>query len=265
MKKDPNATSGNYVRNDLYMLAGKPELSLISGELKEFIKQSSNLVHVLDHAPSFFFIIDFSRMQYLYVSDGIVNILGYTAEEWKQEGMDAAFRVVYADDKTRLKKLHADLFSFHFSVPIADRKKYLYTYDFRVVTKQNIIIWLMAQSSNIALDKDGKLSICFEICSDITHIKKNNIMTLSIVKWDSTQTGRNEKQFFYQLEERDFFTSRERQVLQLLSRGLSSKKIAGKLSISELTVFKHRSNMMKKAGVSNAGSLINYGLKNELL
>ncbi len=182
MKKDPNQACENYVRNDLYKLTGKPELSHISDELKEFIKQSSNLVNVLDNAPSFFFIIDFSRMQYLYVSHGIVNILGYTAEEWKQEGMDAAFRAVYADDKNRLKKLHADLFSFHFSVPVADRKKYLYTYDFRVVTKQKTIVWLMAQSSIIALDKDGKLSICFEICSDISHIKKNNTMTLSILK-----------------------------------------------------------------------------------
>lgn len=265
MKKDPNPACENYVRNDLYKLAGKPEFSHISNELKEFIKQSSNLVNVLDNAPSFFFIIDFSRMQYLYVSHGIVNILGYTAEEWKQEGMDAAFRVVYTDDKSRLKKLHADLFSFHFSVPVADRKKYLYTYDFRVVTKQKTIVWLMGQSSIIAMDKDGKFSVCFEICSDITHIKKNNTMTLSIVKCDIAQTGRNEKQFFYQLEGNLSFTTRERQVLQLLSRGLSSKKIAGKLSISELTVFKHRSNMMKKAGVSNSGSLINYALTNELL
>lgn len=41
--------------------------------------------------------------------------------------------------------------------------------------------------------------------------------------------------------------------------------MAEELSISELTVYKHRTNMIKKANVTNAGSLFNYAVKNEFL
>lgn len=56
-------------------------------------------------------------------------------------------------------------------------------------------------------------------------------------------------------------TNREVQVLHMLYNGLNSQQMAEELSISELTVYKHRTNMMKKENVTNAGSLVNYAVK----
>lgn len=47
-------------------------------------------------------------------------------------------------------------------------------------------------------------------------------------------------------------TEREREVLQLLSEGLTSKEIGTRLSISPRTVEKHRENLKEKLGVRNA-------------
>lgn len=52
------------------------------------------------------------------------------------------------------------------------------------------------------------------------------------------------------------FTARELEVLDLLSRGLSSKEIAEKLFISPHTVEYHRRQMLKKAESKNIAELI---------
>ena len=51
-------------------------------------------------------------------------------------------------------------------------------------------------------------------------------------------------------------TQRELEVLDLLSRGLSSKEIAEKLFISPHTVEYHRRQMLKKTGSRNIAELI---------
>ena len=54
------------------------------------------------------------------------------------------------------------------------------------------------------------------------------------------------------------FSQREREVLDLLSKGKSSKEIAGSLFITERTVESHRKNMIEKAKVKNTVELIAY-------
>jgi DNA-binding CsgD family transcriptional regulator len=51
-------------------------------------------------------------------------------------------------------------------------------------------------------------------------------------------------------------TSREREVLELVARGYSSKQIAHELSISKHTVESHRKNLLQKLKANNAADLI---------
>jgi DNA-binding NarL/FixJ family response regulator len=56
----------------------------------------------------------------------------------------------------------------------------------------------------------------------------------------------------------EFFSKREKQVLQLLAKGYSSRNIAEKLFITEKTVESHRKNLVEKAQVKNTVELIAY-------
>ncbi len=51
-------------------------------------------------------------------------------------------------------------------------------------------------------------------------------------------------------------TRRERQVLKLISKGLTSRQIAEKLGISKLTIDTHRKNIQRKLEVSNTVELL---------
>ena len=56
--------------------------------------------------------------------------------------------------------------------------------------------------------------------------------------------------------EKDFFSQREKEVLELLAKGYSTKDMAKHLFITEKTVETHRKNMAKKANAKNTAELV---------
>jgi len=57
---------------------------------------------------------------------------------------------------------------------------------------------------------------------------------------------------------------RERQVLQLLAEGKSSKEIGSRLHISTATVETHRRNVMRKLDLHNVAELTKYAIREGL-
>jgi two-component system response regulator NreC len=60
-------------------------------------------------------------------------------------------------------------------------------------------------------------------------------------------------------------TTREREVLTLIARGESNKKIARSLNRSVKTVEKHRANLMRKLGLHNVADVTRFALQNHML
>lgn len=58
----------------------------------------------------------------------------------------------------------------------------------------------------------------------------------------------------------EILTPRERQILQLVAEGVTSRDIADKLDISKRTVEHHRANMMKKLNIKRVADLIKYAI-----
>ena len=56
-------------------------------------------------------------------------------------------------------------------------------------------------------------------------------------------------------------TDREREVLQLIAEGLSSKQIANMLGISLKTVDSHRSNLMEKLDIHKVSGLVRFAIR----
>lgn len=59
----------------------------------------------------------------------------------------------------------------------------------------------------------------------------------------------------------DRISMRERQVLQLVAEGLSTKQIAGILNISEKTVDSHRTRLMTKLNIRGVAGLVRYAVR----
>ena len=63
----------------------------------------------------------------------------------------------------------------------------------------------------------------------------------------------------------DPLSSRERQVVQLIGEGKSSKEIAKLLGISSKTVDTHRTRLMQKLGIHDAIGLVRYAIRRGLI
>ena len=59
-------------------------------------------------------------------------------------------------------------------------------------------------------------------------------------------------------------TKREREVLQLLAEGVSTKEIAGRLNLSVKTVETHRANIMAKLDIHTISELVKYAIREGL-
>ncbi len=60
-------------------------------------------------------------------------------------------------------------------------------------------------------------------------------------------------------------TPREREVIQLLAEGKSSKEVAAVLNLSTKTAETHRSNIMRKLGFHSIRDLVLYAVKNDII
>lgn len=60
-------------------------------------------------------------------------------------------------------------------------------------------------------------------------------------------------------------SSREREILVAVCRGLSNQEIADELFISKRTVDKHRANILEKTGCKNTASLVVYAIRNGIV
>ena len=60
-------------------------------------------------------------------------------------------------------------------------------------------------------------------------------------------------------------SAREREVLQLIAEGLSSKEIAGMLGVSLKTVDSHRSNLMEKLDIHKVSGLVRFAIRTGLV
>jgi DNA-binding NarL/FixJ family response regulator len=64
---------------------------------------------------------------------------------------------------------------------------------------------------------------------------------------------------------RDHLTTREREVLQLLTEGKGNKEIAALLRISVKTAETHRARMMAKLGLHSMSELVRYAVRNHII
>jgi DNA-binding NarL/FixJ family response regulator len=63
----------------------------------------------------------------------------------------------------------------------------------------------------------------------------------------------------------DALTPREREVVQLVGEGRTSKEVASVLSVSVKTVESHRANIMRKLHLRSITDLVRYAVRNRLV
>lgn len=264
-KKEPQAIKLPYEDEEFYRWSKKPSQPKNRKWYETVMEKSKAFALPADGFSFLVTIINFSNRGYLFFSESAKSVTGYTAREYMRGGLNFAMGIVFEEDHDRIRQMHMDILQWHFSKPVKSRTEYRYSQQFRIVRKDGGVIWLETHDVFLDMDPEGKPLICFQLCLDVTHLKKDVSMNLKISQVSKTGEQKLVKQFTYPLKRTPVFTNREMQVLKFLAKGLASKQIASKLGIREATVSKHRQNMLRKTNLLNTGALVNYAWNNHLL
>lgn len=211
---------------------------------------------------TFSFIIDFTTMKYLFMSESTVHVTGH--DKWLEGGVEFAMDLYHKEDERIAKKIHEKKTEHMFSVPVEDREKYKYTHDFRIRHADGHFIRINHHAIFLHFDELGNPLSSLCICNDITNLKKSNTLNLEISKVNEQGGFTTVLKEYYPLSNNLNISSREYEVLSLISEGISSKEIAKKLYISEHTVRDHRKNLLKKNEAKTIGELIAMAYTNNI-
>ncbi len=163
---------------------------------------------------------------------------------------------IHPDDQAIVMDSYNKSFEFFLNLPEEERKDYKLILNFRQRDKNGKYLNIILQLVVLELDKKGNMwlililddllpdKISFEgVNRRLIHIKTSKICLF------------NDE---FEPNKKAILSTREIEVLGLVSKGFASKEIADKLFLSVNTVNNHRQNILEKVRASNTSEAVSY-------
>jgi len=199
----------------------------------------------------YYYLINIVTQQFDYTAPGITTVLGINPADFD---LFTLYSMIHPDDQEGMKWKEKNACDILFRRNRAtERTGYRISYVFRIITGTGTEKKILHQAGLLS---DGRGTCSHLICThtDISHLDKERYDCISFI-------GRDGVSAIYAPEtilpgQREVVHTpdvsvREREILQQLAMGLSSKQIAGQLNISLHTVDTHRRNLLRKTGTKN--------------
>ncbi len=205
-------------------------------------------------------ILDNKTFTYLYISENVEHLTGYTVDELKGGGLVLAYKLTHPLDLMMLPWLAIQCQSAISKLSKEEQLQCRLSYDLRIKAKSGKYIRILQHIYNLAMADRGKAAVLMIISTDISAYKTSKLMNYSLAV--------NRKGVFEPIlqgvrhPEPPELSDRELEILRLTADGLTEKVIAEKLFISPETVKVHRRNMLSKTNMKNAVELVRYAMAN---
>jgi DNA-binding CsgD family transcriptional regulator len=238
---------------------------------RSYVIDNPQMEFIMDNISSFLGVIDFHNNCYLYVSDSCKSMLGIEPAELyeKNKGMQRAVDIFHPDHAIQFSTVILPAFLELCKDNVADNgvKKLKMTYTNKLMTTSGSYRWFFHQITMLDTDEDGMPLISVKLINDIDDLKTDDNINLVVSKRnkDGVYDIILEKTIQATAEHNITITTREREIIQLTSQGLSSKGIADELFISAHTVNTHKKNMLKKLNLASSSQLVRYAMANGVL
>jgi DNA-binding CsgD family transcriptional regulator len=202
-------------------------------------------------------VLDMRRFKSVYVSPNISDITGFSPAEINSQGVwkwltnltprELAFQVKNAYMIGKVQRTLG---------PRAEFRSAMINSGMR--TKAGGRLRILCQNFTIEWDSEGRSRYQLFLWRDATHLFKSEHVVVrhwwrahdaEPIVW----TYNPDKAKFF---ERDLFSERELEILELVEHGFESKEIADRLGISPMTVDNHRKNAIQRLQVRNTDSVI---------
>lgn len=209
------------------------------------------------------YVIDYQKRGFEYVSDNPLFLCGHTAEEIKEMGYAFYFKYVIKSDLDLLIKINTAGFEFYDKIPMEERKNHTISYDFHIKNQEGKTILINQKLTPMFLTNNGKIWKAICIVSLSAERQAGNIKIYK--KGNNKIFKYNLDGDFWKADEKIKFSSREKEILQLSTRGFTINEIAESIYVSPDTVKFHRRKLFDKLEVTNISEAIMYATNNKLI
>lgn len=205
-------------------------------------------------------IVDNARLRYLYCSESIYELSGYTKEEVMQGGLWFTYHLIHPMDMLRFGKLLLKIRNLWSKLNLEEKMSARFSFDQRFKCKDGQYKQILQNCYSLSVSPKGKPYVLLFASTDISAYKKNGSMNYS---FDVLRNGKFTTLLEGKMHGEDVpLSPRELEVLRLTSEGHAEKVIGDMLFLSVETVKTHRRNMLQKTAAKNSVELVRMGIAN---
>ncbi len=202
-----------------------------------------------------YYIIDYYRKSFFYVSSNPLFLSGYSQEEVLKLGYDFYGESVPQEDLLLLFELNEAGFKFFYELPVERREHATISYDFMLKHKSNnSLVMINHKLAPLLLTEDG--NIWMAICLVTLSSRKYSGDVHIITKDDHTRYNFNRKEKLFKKTEVKKLTKKETEVLKCIAMGYCMDRIVPLMNISISTIKNHKTNILKKMQVQNIAEAV---------
>jgi DNA-binding CsgD family transcriptional regulator len=204
-----------------------------------------------------------------FLSNNFTRVFGYPRKLFIEGDLQFLIKHIHPDD------LQAFIFFAETSTLNATpwkeaKEKAVHEFCCRIKHSSGKWMWINQKVIVLSVTPDRHIDMALLVFDDCTATKqaelaqhmslieksRNKSKLLDLLAPISSAQAKREK-LMLALEGHDSLTPREKEIIQLVSQGYSSKDIAAKLFISKHTVESHRKHILHKLKVKNAPQMVN--------
>ena len=222
------------------------------------------------YAPASFcwFIPETNNMTIVEASDNMQQLTPHTTKNWVGQGIRFWFSTIHPNDVDFVMAAVAMTAKINETPPIEKSNKLNSNIYCRMLDATNQYRWVLIQFPQRLYNEQGKVVSCVVMTTDLSHLAVPLKTMMTVV-----DVSNNESRFYtaivkeQKLIDADLpvISKREREVVQLMAKGLNTPQIANQLFIAYNTVENHKRNLRKKTKTKTSAALINFIWENNLL
>lgn len=211
---------------------------------------------------SYHYVVNFKTLDLQFVSESVREFVGMERDKITFKNI---IETAAPDQIQAIKLKEQVIYDFYFNFLPKDLvNKYKLVYLYRMIDANKRSRIILHQALPLSIDEHGNLEQVLSTHTDITYLKiqpTNTISFFSLTKEPSyinisTEEGKFDPENRFNSNLLDNLTPREKEIITLLAKGLSSKEISSQLNLSVHTIQKHRKNILQKTGCTNTSQLI---------
>ena len=208
---------------------------------------------VVSTGPFYYYIIDFFDLSLSHVSPSIKEIHGFDPTTVK---FNDILLTMHPEEMDFVTNAEASVAAFFLNNLSRDKLlKYKISYNFQMRLANGEYTLMNHQALMLTLDSRGGYGKSLNIHTRIDHLASNNTFQYSLIGLDGEPSFMKLKPDLAN-DNVPQYSKREIDIIRLLADGLTNAEIGERLFISELTVKKHRMNILAKSDCKNTAQLV---------